>query len=70
MKEKNMEKEIIFLVKELYFQDIGIMIIKFRVNWFCSMEMYLMDVSKITNDFKESINIETEMSMKVLGKMT
>jgi hypothetical protein len=29
-----------------------------------------MDVSKITNDFKESINIETEMSMKVLGKMT
>jgi 16S rRNA A1518/A1519 N6-dimethyltransferase RsmA/KsgA/DIM1 with predicted DNA glycosylase/AP lyase activity len=32
LKEKNMEKEIIFLVKELYFQDIGIMIIKFRVN--------------------------------------
>jgi hypothetical protein len=34
------------------------------------MEMYLMDVSKIINDFKEFINIEMEMFMKVLGKMT
>jgi hypothetical protein len=34
------------------------------------MEMYLMDVLKITKDFKESINIEMGMSMKVLGKMT
>ena len=29
-----------------------------------------MDVSKIINDFKEFINIEMEMFMKVLGKMT
>lgn len=65
-----MEKEIIFLVKELFFQDTGTMTIKFKENWFYSMEMYLMDVLKITKDFKESINIETEMSMKVPGRMT
>lgn len=68
-KEKNMEKEIIFLVKALYLQDFGKMTIKFKGNSFYLMVMYSTVVLKIIKDIKEPINIEMEIFMRELGKM-
>lgn len=67
--EKNMEKEITFLVKELFLVEDGNKIKKLKVNLLFLMEMYLMDVLKTINVTKVNIVTETEMSTKVHGKM-
>lgn len=66
--EKNMEKEIIFLVKELFLVEDGNKMKKLKVNLLFLMEMYLMDALKTINVIKVNIVIETEMSTKVHGK--
>lgn len=65
-----MAREITFSVKELYFLDIGITTIKSKDSSYCLMVMSSMAALRIIKDFKAPTNIEMEMYMKELGRMT